>query len=175
MAAASESDIGRLVSIVGSRRGAVAALLAGAVGVGAAQAGQDASAKQRKRKHKHKDKRKNINNRNRNRNTNTSRITAGGDAGETPPLPNLAIVEASTAITGAGVISATTACPPGFVAIGGGFDVNGADPTGLVGEGPIELANGWAWQVSVNLTSAGTDASIDTFAICLEAHIVVET
>jgi hypothetical protein len=94
---------------------------------------------------------------------------------ETPPLPNLAIVEASTAITGAGVISATTACPPGFVAIGGGFDVNGADPTGLVGEGPIELANGWAWQVSVNLTSAGTDASIDTFAICLEAHIVVET
>lgn len=148
-------DRGHLVSAVGTRRGALAALLAAAAGVQTAQGSNT-------RKGKH----------NRGKNKGGKRKNHPG-AGDTP-LPHVTYANRAFPIPNqTGDISAAADCPARSVPIGGVWEVEGVTGASLIKE-EFLLTSTTGWEVLVNIPTASADAVIAVTAICLEASFVVE-
>jgi hypothetical protein len=139
---------------VGSRRGALAGILAGVAGVQAAQG---------RKKDRPRKKGKNA------VRTEKKRKGKGKKGGQ---LPTVILVENSNNVSGvSGLVSGSAECPSGFVAIGAGFTIVGADATGLVGQDLENSARKWNVRFNVPDVPVG-NASIEVVAVCLKAKLL---
>jgi hypothetical protein len=145
-------NLGQWVTAVGTRRGALAALLAGSAGVKTAQ-GRNASAAKRKKKGKKGKKGKSKNHH---------------GAGDTS-LPHVTYSVSQRAIPNqTGSINISAICPTGTAPIAGVWTVEHVDGASLITQ-DILLTQPPAWEVSVLVPTGSPHAVIELIAICLDA------
>ncbi|MFT4039501.1 MAG: hypothetical protein QM692_15040 [Thermomicrobiales bacterium] len=129
-----------------SRRGALAAILAGsALGLAALGAPGTEAAKN--------------NNKNKNKKSNK-----GSKASTAAPLPSVRYVYKTTTFTNSGVVNANAVCPSGYIPIGGGFFNSIPSPALLTNMARLETND---WYCEFDGASAQQQATI--IAMCLAA------
>jgi hypothetical protein len=158
-------------TVSSTRRGALAALLAGAaLGLSpiASPTGFGAEAK------RNKSRKKNRNGKNRNKGNGKNRNNGNGNGRRArrasvnrAQRSNVTFVSNSTPIQRTGLVTGTASCPDGFMPVNGGFVASDANVTGLVGSAPVDADR--SWSIQVNVDSHGANGSLDVTAICLEA------
>lgn len=152
------------ISSIGSRRGALAGLLAVVAGVQTVRS-------KRKDRAKNKSKEKRRSGGSDNAQAEAKKRKGSKRRGTKPADPTVILVENSNNVTGSsGLVSGFAECPSGFVAVGGGFTIVGSVTTGLIAQ---ELENaGRKWLVRFNVPSAPVgNASIEVVAVCLKAKL----
>ena len=160
----------------GSRREALAALLAGSA-LGLAAIGTPTTTAKGKGK-KRKKRRQGDSNDNGNTGGNSNGSGNGGAGGGANvnlgnnvgnSLPSVQIVETETVFDGEGVFDAISKCPDGYVPINGGFFSSVSNPQLLTS---VPRLDENAWLIEINGAEAGHQITVA--AICLAATVVVD-
>ncbi len=144
-----------MTAFVANRRGALAALLAGAAGVHAAQG----RIKGKDKRNRGKKKGKKGNNR--------------PGAGDGPASHVTYVIHDVPMPNHTGEVTAAADCPAGSVPIGGHWAVAGVTGASLIHE-DILLTDPVGWEVTVDIPTASPDTVVSVLAICLNATFDVE-
>lgn len=149
-------------SASGTRRGTLAALLAGsAFGFAALSGASHADAARRhKGKHGHKHNKKN-------KAKGGKKNGGKGNVGD--DFPSVRLVETTTVFDGSGVFDAISKCPEGYVPINGGFFSSITDPQLLTS---VPRLDDNAWLIEINGAQQGHQITVT--AVCLAATVVVD-
>jgi hypothetical protein len=171
----------------GTRRGTLAALLAGsALGLAALRGAPEAEAakgnkgkkgKNGKNKGNNGGKGNNGNHRNHGSSGNNGNNGSKGDNGNNggngnhagDPLPSVRMVETTTVFDGDGIADAISKCPDGYVPINGGFFSSAPNPVLLTSTPRLDEN---AWLIEINGAQSGREITVT--AVCLAGTVVVD-